>query len=101
MMMKYILRTAALACLGTPLAGCHTMHNVAGACSSDSTGYVHATSIPSLRAPPGVDAPDTKSTLQIPVLNEPAPPVRGSKDPCLEEPPQYEEPKTPKPVPAA
>ncbi|HTY49289.1 MAG TPA: hypothetical protein VMB48_06335 [Steroidobacteraceae bacterium] len=100
-MTKHILRFVGLAGLGALLAGCHALHSMTRACSSDATGYEHATSIAPLRVPPGLDAPDTRSALQIPVLNEPAPPARSSKDPCLEEPPQYEEPKVPRPVPAA
>jgi hypothetical protein len=102
LMMKHILGIAALVVLAAPLAGCHILHSAtARACSSDTTGYAKATSIPPVSVPPGVDAPDTKSALRIPELNEPAPPARGPRDPCLEEPPQYQEPKTPKPVPAA
>jgi len=101
-MMKHILRMGMLAGLGTLLAGCHILHGrTARACSSDATGYLRATSIPPLRVPPGVDAPDARSSLQIPELNEPAPPPRGPKDPCLEEPPQYQEARAPKPAPAA
>ncbi len=52
-----------------------------------------ATSVPPLRVPVGIEPPDTKSALQIPALNEPALPPRGPKDPCLDEPPKFTEPK--------
>jgi len=43
--------------------------------------------------PPGLDAPDTTNALRLPVLNEPAPPPRGAKQPCLDEPPPFKVPQ--------
>ncbi len=48
-----------------------------------------ATSVPPLKIPPGLDAPDTTSALRLPALNEPPPPARGRKDPCLDDPPSF------------
>lgn len=41
-----------------------------------------------LRAPAGLDAPDTRNAVKVPPLNEPERP-RGKGDPCLSEPPPY------------
>ncbi len=48
-------------------------------CDNDTDSYQKATSIAPLRVPVGVDPPDTKSALQIPALNEPALPPRGTE----------------------
>jgi len=52
-----------------------------------------AKNLPPLQIPPGLDTPDTTSALRIPRLNEPAPPRRTGRDPCLDEPPSYNTPK--------
>jgi hypothetical protein len=36
-----------------------------------------------------MDAPDTTSALRLPAINEPAPPPRKGRDPCLDEPPPF------------
>ena len=51
--------------------------------------YQKATSVPPLVIPPGLDAPDTTNALRLPQLNEPAPPPRSGKQPCLDEPPPF------------
>jgi uncharacterized lipoprotein len=50
--------------------------------------YAEAQSIPPLRIPAGLDAPDTRGALRLPELNEPAAP-RPAGSPCLESPPRY------------
>jgi hypothetical protein len=99
-MLKGLRNVIVLALLGLALGGCHTLHSMTRSCSSDTGTYLQATSTPPLRVPLGIDPPDTKSALQIPVLNEPPLPPRGPKDPCLDEPPKYTEPKGPRPAPA-
>jgi hypothetical protein len=69
--------------------------------------YDSAQSVPPLKVPAGIDAPDTHSSLKIPVLNEPAPPPRKLTDSCLDSPPLFAAPRpggpgspTAKPVPS-
>ncbi|MDW8260471.1 MAG: hypothetical protein RML32_13620 [Gammaproteobacteria bacterium] len=50
--------------------------------------YESAESLPPLKVPPGLDAPDTRGALRIPELNEPEPP-RPPGGPCLDAPPRY------------
>jgi uncharacterized lipoprotein len=88
----------ALLCLGaalTLLGGCKAIHSVT-ACPHDEP-YTKSTSVDPLRTPAGLDAPDTSQALKLPALNEPAPPPRGRKDPCLDQPPSYKvaKPATP------
>ncbi|HET9391208.1 MAG TPA: hypothetical protein VFO44_16290 [Steroidobacteraceae bacterium] len=86
-----------LACLMI-LSGCHplrALRNVRGSCH-DVQPYTKAQSIAPLRIPAGLDAPDTSNALHVPALNEPAPPPRGPKDPCLDSPPAF---KVAKPAP--
>jgi len=45
--------------------------------------------------------PDTANALKLPALNEPPPPPRKSKDPCLDEPPSFKVPKSVTPAPQA
>ncbi|HZO22126.1 MAG TPA: hypothetical protein VFB37_06425 [Steroidobacteraceae bacterium] len=81
------------------LAGCHplrSLRNVGGSCH-DVQPYTKAQSIAPLHIPAGLDAPDTSNSLQVPALNEPAPPPIGPKDPCLDRPPPFKvaKPATP------
>lgn len=75
------------------LAGCHALHE--RACHKPQP-YMSAKSAPLLVMPPGLDPPDTSNALRIPELNEPAPPPRTGKEPCLDEPPSF---KVNKPLP--
>jgi uncharacterized lipoprotein len=45
-------------------------------------------SIPPLKAPEGLDPPDTRNAVKIPELTSPDVP-RASKSPCLSSPPSY------------
>jgi hypothetical protein len=45
-------------------------------------------SIPLLKAPEGLDPPDTRNAVKIPDLTSPDKP-RSPKDPCLSTPPSY------------
>jgi len=102
-MLKGSRNLGVLTAVGMALSGCHSLHNLTHSCDNDTYGYNKAGSIPPLRVPEGLDPPDTKSALQVPVLNEAPPPPRGRKDPCLDEPPKFVEPKSsrPAPLPAA
>jgi uncharacterized lipoprotein len=66
----------------------------------ESNAYLSAGSLPALKVPTGMDAPDTTNLLKLPVLSGPAPPPRPSSAPCLDTPPSYKV-ATPKPAPQA
>jgi uncharacterized lipoprotein len=66
-------------------------------CKQDNRDYVGAQEVPPLKAPPGLEAPNTRNALKVPPLNTPER-VRGRDEPCLDAPPPY---STAKPVPAA
>lgn len=70
------------------LTACHRGILKEHACNKPQP-YESAASVPPLRLPPGIDAPDTHASLVIPPLNEPAPPPRSLREPCLDEPPPY------------
>ena len=95
-----LARTALVVAL-VALAGCHPFHRLAslGGTCHDVKPYMAAKSVTPLQIPPGLDAPDTGSSLKIPRLNEPEPRKRSEKEPCLDEPPAFATPK--KPVPQA
>ena len=76
------------------LAGCHHGILKNHTCNKPQP-YNAAQSIPPLRVPTGIDAPDTHAALKVPPLNEPTPPPRNLRDPCLDEPPHYLLPGTP------
>lgn len=76
------------------LGGCKTLHHLAsGESCNKPQPYQRATSIPPLAIPQGLDAPDTSHALEVPQLNEPAPPPRGPNDPCLSTPPSFNVPQ--------
>lgn len=100
-MPKGLIKVMVLALLGVALSGCHTFSRMTHKCANESDSYLKAASVPPIRVPLGIDPPDTKSALQIPVLNEPALPPRAAKDPCLDEPPKFTEPRGPRPAPSA
>jgi uncharacterized lipoprotein len=68
------------------LGGCHLLG--ANACHAPQP-YMKATSVAPLKIPPGLDSPETSNALRIPALNEPAPPPRKGRQPCLDEPPPF------------
>lgn len=102
-MLNRVGNVALLLALATGLSGCHTLHKAWHTCPNEDKALIQSQSIPPLKIPVGIDPPDTKSALSIPALNEPAPPPRSVKDPCLDEPPPYVDPaaRGAKPVPAA
>jgi hypothetical protein len=99
-MLKGMRNVVVLAAAGLGLSGCHLLHS-SRSCTENTDSYLKATSVPPLRVPVGIDAPDAKSGMQIPALNEPPLPPRGAKDPCLDESPKFTEPRGPRPPPAA
>jgi uncharacterized lipoprotein len=99
-MLKGLRNVVMLVIVGLALCGCRSLHRLTQSCNKDTDGYMQASTVPQIKVPAGADAPDTRSALQIPVLNEPAAPPRGPKDPCLDAPPKFTEPKGPRPAPA-
>ena len=93
------------------LAGCNSMRKVGNAalpgqpfeqqakrvCKQDNKDYVGAKEMPPLKAPDGLDAPDTRNALKVPVLNTPER-VRGVDEPCLDAPPPFSTQKTTAPA---
>ena len=77
-----------MAIAAVALAGCHHSVLKEHSCNKPQP-YATSRSIPPLKVPAGVDAPDTHAALKIPALNEPAPPPRSLRDPCLDEPPSF------------
>jgi uncharacterized lipoprotein len=100
-MTRTVCHALASAAILVALAGCHNgltkrlFH--AKECNKPQM-YSTAQSVPLLKVPVGVDAPDTRSALHIPALNEPAPPPRKVTDPCLDAPPLFAAPRPGTPV---
>jgi uncharacterized lipoprotein len=69
-------------------------------CRQDNKDYVGAPELPPLKAPPGLEAPNTRNALKVPALNTPER-VRGRDEPCLDAPPPYSTPKTTPAAPQA
>lgn len=81
----------------TTLAGCHPIRALRTrelSCHHKQP-YMAATSVAPLKIPAGLENPDTTNALHIPALNEPAPPARKGKEPCLDEPPSFKAPAKP------
>jgi hypothetical protein len=93
--MKYpTLRLAALVCFAAAgLQGCawmpwvHRNPNKVEKCREPALP-AQVPSIPLLKAPDGLDPPDTRNAVKIPELSTPDVP-RSAKDPCLSLPPSY------------
>jgi len=73
------------------LSACKTK---AASCKQDNKGYVGAKEMPPLKPPAGLEAPDTRNALKVPVLNSPER-IRGKDEPCLDVPPPFTTPKGP------
>jgi uncharacterized lipoprotein len=87
--MKSAWAIVSLLVLLLSLSGCHALRSFrTGSCHQVQT-YMKAHSVAPLKVPSGLDAPDTTNALRLPQLNEPAPPPRSGKDPCLDAPPPF------------
>ena len=75
----------------TALAGCKTKLE---SCSQSNKDYAGARELPPLKAPPGLDPPDTRNALKIPPLETPER-IRAKNEPCLDIPPPFTTPKGP------
>ena len=71
------------------VSGCHFFRSATNKACHGKQAYQQAKSVPPLKIPSGMDAPDTANALHMPVLNEPAPPPRKGREPCLDEPPPF------------
>jgi uncharacterized lipoprotein len=87
--MKFV-RGIVLLLLMLPLAGgCHFFRGASAKSCHSPQAYQKATTVPPLKIPGGLDAPDTTNALKLPTLNEPRPPARKGNQPCLDEPPPF------------
>ena len=85
--MKFV-RGFVLLVLLLPLAGgCHVFRSASAKACHSPQPYQKAQTVPPLKIPPGLDAPDTTNALRMPTLNEPPPTPRKGAQPCLDEPP--------------
>ena len=73
------------------LSGCKSKET---SCKQDNKDYVGAQELPPLKAPPGLEPPDTRNALKIPPLDTPERP-RGKNEACLDVPPPFANPKGP------
>jgi uncharacterized lipoprotein len=78
------------------LAGCKTRLE---SCSQSNKDYAGAKELPPLKAPPGLETPNTRNALKVPPLAAPER-IRGKNEPCLDIPPPFSnsqatEPKKP------
>src|SRR5215469_9263620 len=87
--MKFVRRIVLLALLLPLVDGCHLFRSASAKACHSPQSYQKAQTVPPLKVPAGLDAPDTTNALRLPTLNEPAPPPRSGKQPCLDEPPPY------------
>lgn len=92
------------------MSGCNGMRKVGNAtlpgqpfgkvekvvCKQDDKDYVGAQEMPPLKAPDGLDAPNTRNALKVPPLNTPER-VRGRDEPCLDAPPPFSTGRAPAP----
>jgi uncharacterized lipoprotein len=63
-------------------------------CKHTDKDYAGAKEMPPLKAPPGLQDPDTRNALRVPPLDTPER-IRGKNEPCLDAPPPFANPKTP------
>jgi uncharacterized lipoprotein len=85
-----LVRGVSLLLLLLPLAaGCHFFRSASAKACHSPQPYQKAQTVPPLKIPSGLDAPDTTNALHLPTLNEAGAPPRTGKQPCLDEPPPF------------
>lgn len=89
-----VVRVAGVAALALAVGGCGSLFKATCAKQAD---YASVADNPPLKVPPGLNAPDTRSAVPIPVLKEPERP-RSAAEPCIDLPPRFAEPKPPQPA---
>jgi uncharacterized lipoprotein len=62
-------------------------------CRQSNKDYAGAKEVPPLKAPPGLDTPNTRNALKVPPLATPER-IRGKNEPCLDIPPPFTTPKS-------
>jgi uncharacterized lipoprotein len=87
--MKFVRGILLLLLLSPLVGGCHFFRSASAKACHSPQPYQKAQSVPPLKIPSGLDAPDTTNALHLPTLKEPGPPPRSGKQPCLDEPPPY------------
>ena len=103
------MRTTVLLLIGLAVAvsGCNGMRKLGNTalpgqpfgqtlkvvCKQDNRDYVSAKEMPPLKAPDGLEAPDTRNALKVPPLSAPER-LRGRDEPCLDSPPPFTTDKT-------
>jgi uncharacterized lipoprotein len=109
-----VLLLASLAIVAA--SGCNGMRKVGNAalpgqpfqpkqklvCKQDNKDYIGAKEMPPLKAPDGLEPPDTRNALKIPQISAPER-VRGREETCLDAPPPFSTAKAvpaPQPAPA-
>ena len=85
---------SALLCTGA-MSACKSR---LASCSQSNKDYAGAQELPPLKAPPGLETPNTRNSLKVPPLNTPER-MRGKDEPCLDIPPPFASSKTPAPAP--
>ena len=87
--MKFVRTTVLLLLLLPLVGGCHFFRGASAKACHSPHPYQKAQTVPPLKIPGGLDAPDTTNALHLPTLTDPGPPPRSGKQPCLDEPPPY------------
>src|SRR6516164_7029037 len=87
--MTFVRRIVLLALLLPLAGGCHVFRSASAKACHSPQPYQKAQTVPPLKIPPGLDAPDTTNALRMPTLNEPPPTPRKGAQPCLDEPPSF------------
>jgi uncharacterized lipoprotein len=67
------------------LSGCKSKM---ATCNQSNKDYAGAQELPPLKAPPGLETPNTRNSLKVPPLNTPER-MRGKDEPCLDIPPPF------------
>jgi hypothetical protein len=90
---RIVRRVTVAMALAVVLAGCSWFRhgNAATSCSEPQLAAANAQTLPPLRAPEGLDPPDTHNGVHIPALAG-TERVRGKNEPCLSLPPSYGNP---------
>jgi uncharacterized lipoprotein len=65
-------------------------------CSQSNKDYAGAQELPPLKAPAGLETPNTRNALKVPPLNTPER-MRGKDEACLDIPPPFASSKTANP----
>ena len=91
--MKFDRRIVLFLLLLPLVSGCHLFRSASAKACHSPQPYQKAQTVPPLKVPSGLDAPDTTNALRLPTLNQAGPPPRSGKQPCLDEPPPYKVPQ--------